>query len=76
MTQRNGNLPPGLERQLERNRTLPPGLQNKLQPCPLEITRALPPLLPGYQRGAIGAHIVVFNRNARIIVDVMKDVVR
>jgi hypothetical protein len=74
LAKRNGNLPPGLEKQLERNGTLPPGLQKKLQPCPVEITRQLPPLPPDYQRSVIGAHIVVFNRNTNVIVDVMKDV--
>src|SRR6266850_2241802 len=63
LAKRNGNLPPGLEKQLERNGTLPPGLQKKLGPCPVEITRQLPPLPPEYQRGVIGAHIVVFNRS-------------
>jgi hypothetical protein len=76
LAKRNGNLPPGLEKQLERNGTLPPGLQKKLQPCPVEIIRELPPLPPTYQRSVIGAHIVVFNKNTNIIVDVMKDVVR
>src|SRR6266581_1547277 len=76
LAKRNGNLPPGLEKQLERNGTLPPGLQKKLVPCPVEITRQLPPLPPEYQRSVIGAHIVVFNRSTNIIVDVMKDVVR
>lgn len=74
LAKRNGNLPPGLEKQLERNGTLPPGLQKKLQPCPVEITRQLPPLPAEYQRSVIGAHIVVFNRNTNVIVDVMKDV--
>jgi len=76
LAKRNGNLPPGLEKQLERNGTLPPGLQKKLAPCPVEITRQLPPLPPEYQRSVIGAHIVVFNRSTNIIEDVMKDVVR
>ena len=76
LAKRDGSLPPGLERQLERNGTLPPGLQKKLQPCPVAITRQLPPLPAEYQRSVIGAHIVVFNRNTSIIVDVMKDVVR
>jgi hypothetical protein len=73
---KNGTLPPGLERQLERNGTLPPGLQKKMQPCPVEITRQLPPLPPDYQRSVIGASIVVFNVKTNIVVDVMADVVR
>jgi hypothetical protein len=76
LAKRNGDLPPGLEKQLERNGTLPPGLQKKLQPCPVEITRELPPLPPDYQRSVIGASIVVFNRKTNIVVDVMADVVR
>jgi hypothetical protein len=76
LAKRGGDLPPGLEKQLERNGTLPPGLQKKLQPCPTELTRQLPPLPPDYQRSVIGAHIVVFNKNTNIVVDVMKDVVR
>ena len=71
-----GDLPPGLEKQLQRNGTLPPGLQKKMQPCPIEITRQLPPLPPDYQRSVIGASIVVFNRRTNIVVDVMADVVR
>jgi hypothetical protein len=76
LAKRNGDLPPGLEKQLQRNGTLPPGLQKKMQPCPIEITRQLPPLPPDYQRSVIGASIVVFNRRTNIVVDVMADVVR
>ena len=75
LAKRGGHLPPGLERQLERNGTLPPGLQKKLQPFPPELERQLPPCPPSYQRGIIGAHIVVLNRTTRLIVDVMKNVV-
>ncbi len=74
LAKRGGNLPPGLEKQLERNGTLPPGLQKRLQPCPIEIERQLVPLAPDYRRGFIGAHLVVFNRNTGIIVDVLHDV--
>src|SRR5258708_23298016 len=76
LPKRNGDLPPGLEKQLQRNGTLPPGLEKKLQPCPVEITRQLPPLPADYQRSVIGASIVVFNRKTNIVVDVMADVVR
>ena len=75
LAKRGGNLPPGLEKQLERNGTLPPGLQKRVQPCPRELERQLPPLPAEYQRGVIGAHVVIFNKNTNVIVDVMKDVV-
>jgi hypothetical protein len=74
LAKRGGNLPPGLEKQLERNGTLPPGLQKRVQPCPVELERQLPPWPAEYRRGAIGAHMVIFNRNINVIVDVMKDV--
>jgi len=76
LAKRGGNLPPGLEKQLERNGTLPPGLQKRVQPCPVELERQLPPLPTEYRRGVIGAHIVIFNRNTNVIVDVLKDVAR
>lgn len=76
LAKRGGDLPPGLEKQLQRNGTLPPGLQKKLQPCPVELTRELPPLPSDYQRSVIGANIVIFNRKTNIIVDVMANVVR
>jgi len=76
LAKRGGNLPPGLEKQLERNGTLPPGLQKKLEPCPVELERQLPPLPTDYRRAVIGAHIVVVNKNTNVIVDIFKDVVR
>jgi len=76
LAKKGGNLPPGLEKQLQRNGTLPPGLEKKMEPCPVEITRQLPPLPPDYQRSVIGASIVIFNRKTNIVVDVMADVVR
>jgi hypothetical protein len=36
-------LPPGVEKQLVRRGTLPPGLQKRLQPCPEDLERRLPP---------------------------------
>lgn len=76
LAKRGGNLPPGLEKQLERNGTLPPGLQKKLEPCPVALERQLPSLPLDYRRAVIGAHIVVLNKNTNVIVDVFKDVVR
>lgn len=76
LAKRGGNLPPGLEKQLERNGTLPPGLQKRIQPCPVELEQQLPPLPVEYRRAVIGVHLVIFNKNTNVIVDVMKDVVR
>jgi hypothetical protein len=76
LAKRGGNLPPGLEKQLQRNGTLPPGLQKKLEPCPPELERRLPPLPADYRRVVIDAHIAVINRHTNVIVDIFKDVVR
>src|SRR6267378_3999346 len=59
-----------------RGSNLPPGLAKRVQPCPVELERQLPPLPTEYRRGVIGAHIVIFNRNTNVIVDVLKDVAR
>jgi len=71
LAKRGGDLPPGLARQLERNGTLPPGLQKRFEPFPLELSRQLPPLPPGYVRGVIGESAIVVNRRTWTIVDVI-----
>ncbi|HYT22302.1 MAG TPA: hypothetical protein VEW05_19000 [Candidatus Polarisedimenticolia bacterium] len=53
---------------------MPPGLQKRVEACPVELERQLPPLPAEYRRGVIGAHIVVFNRNTNVLVDVLRDV--
>src|SRR5512139_807060 len=50
LAKRNGNLPPGLEKQLRRNGRLPPGLQKKCRPFPVDLERRLPPLPRNYAR--------------------------
>lgn len=63
-------LPPGLERQLVRRGSLPPGLQKRIQPCPEELERRLPPPPPDCQHVLIGGHIVLLNRRTNIVVDI------
>lgn len=63
-------LPPGLEKQLVRRGTLPPGLQKRLQPCPEELERRLPPPPPDCAHLVIGGHLVLLNRKTNIIVDI------
>lgn len=54
-------LPPGLEKQLVERGTLPPGLQKRIQPCPEDLARRLPPPPPGYENVLIGGHVVLLN---------------
>jgi Ni/Co efflux regulator RcnB len=63
-------LPPGLEAQLVVRGTLPPGLQKKMQPCPSELERVLPPPAPGYVHVVIGGNLVLLNRANFQIADV------
>jgi Ni/Co efflux regulator RcnB len=63
-------LPPGLERQLAVRGTLPPGLQKKMQPCPVEVERFLPPPPVGYIHTVIGGNIVLVNRKTFFVLDV------
>lgn len=63
-------LPPGLEKQLVRRGTLPPGLQKRLQPCPEDLERRLPPPPPECAHVLIGGHIVLLNRRSNVVVDV------
>jgi Ni/Co efflux regulator RcnB len=63
-------LPPGLERQLVVRGTLPPGLQKKIQPCPVEVERYLPPAPVGYMHTVIGGNIVLVNRKTFFVLDV------
>ena len=65
-------LPPGLERQLVANGTLPAGLQKKMQPCPPDLERVLPPPPPNYSHVVIGGNLVLLNRANFHIADVFQ----
>ena len=64
------HLPPGLEKQLVRRGVLPPGLQKRLQPCPEDLERQLPPPPPDCAHMVIGGHIVLLNRRTNVVVDI------
>jgi len=70
LAKRGGDLPPGLEKQLVRKGHLPPGLEKQIAPFPVEIERRLSPLEPGYRRGFVAGHAVIFNSTTRAILDV------
>jgi Ni/Co efflux regulator RcnB len=64
-------LPLGLEKQLVRRGTLPPGLQKRLQPCPEDLERRLPPPPPECAHVLVGGHIVLLNRGTNVVVDIV-----
>ena len=63
-------LPPGLEKQLRVRGTLPPGLRKRIQPCPEELERQLPPPPPDCEHAVIGGHIVLLNRRTFMVLDI------
>lgn len=71
LAKRNGDLPPGLEKQLRRNGHLPPGLEKKLVPFPVELERRLPPLPPNCMRVFVGGRGLIVDAQFNIM-----DVVR
>ncbi len=67
LAKRGGNLPPGLERQLERNGTLPPGLQKRVEPFPVDLSRKLPRLPAGYSRVILGDRALILDAANKIL---------
>ena len=67
LAKRNGNLPPGLEKQLRANGSLPPGLQKRVEPFPVELDRKLPRLPRGYSRVIVEGRAMTLDINSRII---------
>jgi hypothetical protein len=67
LAKRGGNLPPGLERQLQRNGTLPPGLQKRVQPLPESCERRLPPVPSGWFRVVLSGRIMMLDGQYRIM---------
>ena len=69
LAKRNGDLPPGLERQLRRNGTLPPGLQRRVEPFPSDLDRRLQPLPERYSRVILSGRALILRGDQ--IVDIM-----
>jgi hypothetical protein len=65
-------LPPGLEKQLVPRGSLPPGLQKRVQPCPVELERRLPPPPPDCMNVEIGGHVVLLNHSTNVVVDIFR----
>ncbi len=76
LAKRDGDLPPGLEKQLQRNGTLPPGLRKRLRPLPAALERQLNPLPSGFRRGILDRHLVVYRDGTYVIEDSILNVLR
>lgn len=63
-------LPPGLERQLVERGELPPGLRRRIEPCPEELWRRLPPPPRDCEYVFVSGHLVLLNRRNFVLVTV------
>ena len=52
------------------------GLQKRLQPCPENLERRLPPPPPECDHVLVGGHIVLLNRRTSVVVDIVHFEVR
>lgn len=67
-----GELPPGLQKQLQKNGALPPGLQKRITPFPSDLTKRLGPLPDncGCDRVFLEGRALIVVRATRAILDV------
>ena len=63
-------LPPGLEKQLVLRGTFPPGLESRIYVVPADLQRRLPPPPRDCERVVVGGHIVLRNRQTKIVLDI------
>ena len=75
LAKRGGNLPPGLQKQLDKNGRLPPGLQKRLQPLPVDLDRRLPRLPEHWERVVLERDIILIDRRTERILDIIEDVI-
>ena len=66
-----GNLPVGELRSLQRESTVPAGLAKEMLPLPVDLTRRLPPVSRGQQRGRIGNRVLLIERASQRILHVV-----
>jgi hypothetical protein len=75
LAKRGGNLPPGLQKQLDKNGRLPPGLQKRLEPLPVDLDRRLPRLPEYWERVILERDIILIDRRTERILDIIENVV-
>ena len=75
LAKRRGNLPPGLQKQLEKNGRLPPGLEQRLQPLPVALNGRLPRLPEYLERVIVERDVILIDRRTHRILDIIEDVI-
>ena len=67
---RRDRLRPEQERELVIRGRFPRDLESRIVVVPVDLDRRLPPPPPDCERVAVGGHIVLRNRNTKIVVDI------
>lgn len=75
LAKRRGNLPPGLQKQLQKNGQLPPGLQKRLEPLPVELDQQLPSLPDYWERVIVERDVILLDRRTNRILDIIENVI-
>jgi hypothetical protein len=75
LAKRGGNLPPGLQKQLDKNGKLPPGLQKRLEPLPVDLHRRLPRLPEYWERVILERDIILIDRRTHRILDIIENII-
>lgn len=75
LAKRGGNLPPGLQKQLDRNGRLPPGLQKRLEPLPVDLNSRLPRLPDYWERVILERDVILIDNRTNRILDIIEDVI-
>ena len=75
LAKRGGNLPPGLQKQLDKNGKLPPGLQKRLEPLPVDLDRRLPRLPEYWERVILERDIILIDRRTNRILDLIENII-
>jgi hypothetical protein len=63
-------LPPGLQKKYARTGQLPPGWEKKMEPFPAALERDMIVLPPGYRRGVMDGHAVIYHAVTHAILDI------
>ena len=74
LAKRGGNLPPGLQKQLDKTGRLPPGLQKRLEPLPDDLDRRLPRLPEHWERVILERDVILIDRRTQRILDIIENV--
>jgi hypothetical protein len=60
---------------LDKNGRLPPGLQKRLEPLPIDLDRRLPRLPESWERVVLEENVILVDRRTQRILDIIENVI-